>query len=419
MKTDYIHDFRALASDFDLNITEKCISLNGHRDFELVSCPFLSKADFVYPETGDYASKGNTFKSLLRYYCSNNKYSNDFIFNALEYTDREITENMKFRIPIFKPAGNRSFSNAVFLLHGLNEKHWTKYLPWALRIMEETDSPVILFPIAFHMNRAPEAWSSPRDMIRVAAERKKFVDEGGETSFVNAAISHRIQFAPHRFFSSGMQTYYDIIRFIDETRLGSHPFINKNCRFDFFSYSIGASLTEVLLTSNFNSYFSDSKAFLFCGGAALDTADPVSRTIIDKEAYVELFSWLGSLFESVTDMGRRVKEIFFQELPEIVNFKSFLFYDKMQQHREASLKRSGGMIMETGLEKDTVFPPETTSRTLKGFKGDIDIKTERLDFPYQYCHEEPFPLTEGDREAVNRGFDEVFTIASDFFNKSA
>ena len=419
MKNDYINDFKALSAEFDLNSTAKTIEINGHSSFELISCPFSSNAGFVYPESGDYSSKGSTFTSLLKFYCQNNKYSNDFIFKALENSDKNVKENMKFRIPILKPAGNRSFSKAIFLMHGLNEKHWEKYLPWALHLMEETDSPVILFPIAFHMNRAPESWANPRDMMRVASERKKFVGNGAETSFVNAALSHRIQFAPHRFFSSGMQTYYDVIKFIDEIKTGGHPFLNKNCSFDFFSYSIGTTLTEVLLTSNYNNYFEDSKAFLFCGGAALDTAAPVSKTIIDSEAYTELFSWFGSLFESVTDMSRRVKEIFFQELPEVQNFKSFLFYDKMQLFRESALRRSNGRIRELSLSKDVVFSPESTSKTLKGYNGDINILTESMDFPFEYRHEDPFPLLEDQKNSVNSSFNEVFSRASSFLNKTA
>jgi hypothetical protein len=322
-------------------------------------------------------------------------------------------------IPIFKPAGCRSFDHAIILLHGLNEKHWDKYLTWALRLMEETGAPVILFPIAFHMNRAPEVWGSPKDMIRVAAERKKLVRNSADTSFLNAALSHRIQFAPHRFFSSGMQTYYDIIQFVTEIRMGAHPYLSSSCRFDFFGYSIGASLTEVLMTSDHNGFFSDSKAFLFCGGSALDTTSPVSKTIIDSEAYNELFGWFGTLFDSVSAIGSRVKEIFSQDLPEVLNFKSFLFYDRMQSFRESALSKAGERISQLSLDKDSVFTPESARRTLNGFSGNINIRTENLDFPFIYRHEDPFPLLKDSQAEVTAGFDEVFAKASQFLTKSA
>lgn len=418
MQTDYSKDFTALSGIFDLKNTCETVSIPGHKPFEVLSSPFTSFADFVYPESGDYSAKGSTFTSLLKAYCNNNEYSNDFIFNALKNSDRNVTENNNFRIPIFKPSGSRNFSRAIFLLHGLNEKHWNKYLPWALKLMEETDSPVIMFPIAFHMNRAPEAWARPRDMMKVAAERKRFVPDSSDTSFLNAALSSRIQFAPHRFFSSGMQTYYDIISYIDEIRSGAHPFLKRGSKIDFFSYSIGASLTEVLITSNHNNYFDDSSAFLFCGGAALDTADPVSKTIIDDAAYTELFSWFATLFETVSGLRRRVKEIFFQDLPEVLNFKSFLFYDRMQSFRESALKLSRGKFRGLGLEKDSVFPPAATSKTLNGFSGDIEIKAESLDFQFEYRHEDPFPLLKDETKEVNSCFEEVFAKAGNFLNRS-
>ncbi len=419
MKTDYINDLKALSDTFNLNVSAQSASIPGHREFEILSCPFRSTASFVYPESGDYGGQGGTFTALLKYYIGNNRYSNDLVFHGLENSDRDIKENICFRFPVFVPAGLKSGKRAIILLHGLNEKHWDKYLPWALKLMEETGSPVIMFPIAFHMNRAPEAWGNPRGMIKVAEERKHFVPEGSETSFLNAALSHRIQFAPHRFFSSGMQTYYDIINLVSEIRTGAYPFLDRNCGFDFFSYSIGASLAEVLVTSSFEGCFDDSRAFLFCGGAVLDTAAPVSKTIIDGAAYVELFRWLGGLFESVSDLSRRFREIFAQGLPEVLNFKSFLFYDRMQSFRESSLRKSAERINGVSLKKDNVFTPDATSKTLNGFSGDIGIKTVSLDFPFDYRHEEPFPADTKIRVDVNEAFEEVFSRAGDFLNKSA
>ena len=68
--------------------------------------------------------------------------------------DSLITENIRFTYPVIIPAsgyGNR----AIILLHGLNERSWIKYYPWAERLARELKRPVILFPISFHMNRSP------------------------------------------------------------------------------------------------------------------------------------------------------------------------------------------------------------------------------------------------------------------------
>ncbi|MBI9105822.1 MAG: hypothetical protein JEZ04_03700 [Spirochaetales bacterium] len=419
MNNNYVEDFKTLSQLFDISKSSTIVNIEGHKEFEIQSLPFTSASDYVYPDTGDYSGKGSAFTSLLKYYVENNQYSKDLIFGTLEKSDKQVHENSHFRIPVFKPSGPAVFDRATILLHGLNEKHWDKYLTWALRLMEDTGSPVILFPIAFHMNRAPKAWGNSKDMIRVAAERKKLVCNSTETSFLNAALSHRIQFAPHRFFSSGMQTYYDIIQFANEVRMGANPYLSKNCRIDFFAYSVGASLAEVLMTSNQNGFFDESRAFLFCGGAALDTAAPVSKTIIDSEAYNELFSWFGSLFNSASDIGKKVKGIFFQDLPEVLNFKSFLFFDKMQSFRESALKKAGNRISGISLNQDSVFTPESTNRTLNGFSGDININTENLDFPFAYRHEDPFPLLRANQIDVNSSFNRIFSKVSNFLNKSA
>ncbi len=414
MKTDYNNDFISLTKNFSVNSGKSHIKLDGHIPMEFLSLPFKSSATWVYPENNDYTENNSSFNSLLRYYCSNNRYSNELIFNNLEKPDSAIEENSRFRIPVFKPE-KCDGSRFIILLHGLNEKMWTKYLPWAFSLAEQTGHPVLMFPIAFHMDRAPEVWAKPREMHHVADERKKIVPLENETSFINAALSHRIQFAPHRFFSAGMNTYYDIIELIDDIRQGAYPFINRNAVPDIFSYSIGASLSEVLITGNSRNFFDESKLFMFCGGAALDTANPVSKTIIDGEAYRELFRWLKTLFSSVFDFSRQQQNIFSLDNQETRCFKSFLFFDRMQSFREEALKKVSKQIKGLCLLKDRVFPPDITAQTLNGENADIGINFIQTDFPFEYRHEDPFPLTMDDKEAVNFSFQQTMSQAADFF----
>ena len=85
---------------------------------------------------------------------------NEFMNN----NDKLISENRSFSYPVFAP--RRADSNKViFLLHGLNERSWLKYLAWAYNLADQTDSYVILFPISFHINRSPASWKDPRTMI--------------------------------------------------------------------------------------------------------------------------------------------------------------------------------------------------------------------------------------------------------------
>ena len=83
-------------------------------------------------------------------------------------TDRFIRENTDFKYTVFAPKSNEKFSNAILLLHGLNERSWEKYLPWAEYLCKETGKPVILFPIAFHMTSVVrQLWEQNTDVVMV------------------------------------------------------------------------------------------------------------------------------------------------------------------------------------------------------------------------------------------------------------
>ena len=88
-------------------------------------------------------------------------------------TDKNIAENFSFEYPVFTPSGKPKQGEAILLLHGLNERNWNKYLPWAEFLCLNTGKPVILFPIAFHINRAPVTWSNPRNLISLLNLRKE------------------------------------------------------------------------------------------------------------------------------------------------------------------------------------------------------------------------------------------------------
>ena len=75
-------------------------------------------------------------------------------------TDDRIQENKSFSYAIFTPSGRKKNNEAIILLHGLNERTWEKYLTWAEYLTHTTGKPVILFPIAFHMNRTPGLWAN-------------------------------------------------------------------------------------------------------------------------------------------------------------------------------------------------------------------------------------------------------------------
>lgn len=381
-----------------------------HQALELRSFQFESTNTEVYPSE-DYGESGTLFRALLRYYLDENSFSNKFIFHHLQLADRGIEVNNSFQYHIIKPKSSGPFSGAVLLFHGLNEKSWKKYLPWAERLAENTERPVILFPTAFHMDRAPQSWSNPRSMIPVARERKKLFPELDSVSFVNAALSHRIQFAPHRFITSGLHSFFDVRDLAAFIRGGYHPLFSEGASIDLFGYSIGASLAELLMLSDPDNLFADSKAFLFCGGSTLDLATPVSKTIIDGEAYQELFNFFHRLFGDIGSLGQHLLDLAGRCMRELEWFKSLLFIDRLKALREGRLKQVANRLAAATMKRDRVFSPEAVRTTLGGDKGVIPIRVTEHDLPCDYSHEAPFPEAAAGNPEVARVFEEIMDSA--------
>lgn len=178
------------------------------------------------------------------------------------------------------------------MFHGFNEKYWSKYLPWAKYLADKTGKAIVMFPIAFHMNRAPAIWSDTREMYNVSNQRKQRHPEIISSSLSNVAISTRLHNKPQRFIWSGLQSYYDVMDFIEIVKDGKHPAIHKDASIDFVSYSIGTFLGEIVMMSNKNGYFSNSRYVTFCGGAVFNRISPVSKFILDSEANVSLYSFV-------------------------------------------------------------------------------------------------------------------------------
>lgn len=381
-----------------------------HTALEVHSYRFDSPNTEVYPEE-DYSQNGSLFRALLRYYLDENSFSDKFLFHHLQLADRSIQENNSFQYHIIKPKAPGPYSGAILLLHGLNEKSWKKYIPWAESLAAKTERPVILFPTAFHMDRAPQSWSDPRSMIPVARERKKLFPELDSISFVNAALSHRIQFAPHRFITSGLHSYYDVRDLTAAIRSGRHPLFTTGASVDLFGYSIGASLAELLMISDPDTLFSDSRAFLFCGGSALDLSTPISKTIIDGEAYRELLKFFDRLFGDLGSLGDHLLNLAGRCMRELEWFKSLLFIDRLKALREGRLQQVAHRIAAAVMKQDRVFSPQAVATTLTGDNGAIPIRVSEYEPSWDYSHEAPFPDSEWQNSEISRVFEEIMESA--------
>ncbi len=333
---------------------------------------------------------------------------------VLDVADAMVSENREFTYHVFQPTSSGKSSDMILLLHGFNEKNWNKYLPWAARLLEITGKTVVLFPMAFHMNRAPAAWSDARLMRAVSNLRKEQFPDIMHSSLLNAAISTRLHTNPQRFIWSGLQTFEDVRDFVVSCRNGEHPLFEKNCTVDIMAYSIGGFLSEVLLLCNPDGLFSETRLFMFCGGPVFNRISPVSKFILDSEANVRLYSFLVEHLESHLRHDAKLYEQLNDSSESGVAFRSMLNYKKMADFRETRFRRLADRISAIALTRDEVIPPYEVENTLKGRNRGIPIRVETMDFTYPYKHEDPFPALAGISKEVDAAFHAVFETVGTF-----
>jgi hypothetical protein len=404
---DYYDLFRFLKRA--VNYDDDRIDLDGR--VRVVNRSFRSRHDWILSGETDYVcpAHGVTLREPDPYVPGQG-----LVGEILDLHDSLIPENREFRYHVFTPSGGRPAREAILLFHGFNEKYWHKYLPWAYELTVRTGKCVVLFPITFHMNRAPMAWSDRRLMHRVCELRKHAYPAVLGSTLSNAAISTRLQGRPQRFFWSGLQSYYDVRQLIDEIRGELHPMIAPEARFDIFAYSIGCLLAQILLMSDSTGVFQDSRLCLFCGGAVLNRMSPVSKLILDSECNVALYSYAVEHLESHLRTNERLRHFLGTAHPEGVHFRSMLNYNVLRREREEQFRRLGPRLFAIALEGDLVIPAYEVRNTLQGAARNLPARVEVLDFPYLYKHEDPFPAVEGMRAEVDRAAAQMSGLAADF-----
>lgn len=404
----YADTFQLLKSLFDQSADT--VEIPGH-SVRMVNCTFHSTGETVLPGARRYLCDTHGVE-FLEADPAGQEDSFSWNVEGLAVADVRSRNNSEFRYTIFKHKREEKSHSVILLLHGLNERYWNKYLPWALRLVELTGSSVCLVPIAFHMNRAPAEWSSPKLMKAVARDRQIRFPSVVSSSFANAAISTRLQSIPQRFVWSGVQTYNDIIQLVQEIRCGAHPHIAENARIDAFAYSVGSFLAEIMFMSNRDGLFSDSRLFMFCGGPTFDRMYPVSKYIIDSEALICLYSFFVEHLENECKRDRRLAHYFHEGHTSGLYFRSMLSNRRLKEVREKRLREISSRLMAVAVKQDEVVQPSEVLNTLNGDFRDIPVPVRILDFPCRCSHVNPFPVQKADPDEVNRSFDQVFDLAS-------
>ncbi|MDO9153661.1 MAG: DUF6051 family protein [Paludibacter sp.] len=325
--------------------------------------------------------------------------------NEFSVFDDHVCENEHFQYPVFTFLQYNKHKNAILLLHGLNERYWNKYLTWAEYLCLKTGKPVILFPIAYHINRSPLSWTNPRILKSIIDMRREKNGEDRSLSYANIAFSERISENPRRFYNSGRQSIDDITALLTDIKSGKHPLFDENTHIDVFAYSIGAFLSQIAFMVNPMNLFSDSKLFMFCGGGIFSEMFGQSRSIMDKMAYEKLYKYYAEEFavekESLIPYDKAL-EAFNSMLNPLNNTKErFGFFEKMK-HRMAGIS----------LKRDKVIPYHGV---IEAVGAQAAKQIELNDYDYDYTHENPFPILKKDKlHVVNEAFNNIFSKAACF-----
>ena len=325
--------------------------------------------------------------------------------------DYLIRENRSFLYPVYVPSEIKNLRSCIILLHGLNERNWDKYKDWAKYLCVHTGKPVILFPIAFHINRAPSAWGNPRSMALVMEKRKKEAGNPGSLSFANAALSNRLTEEPYRFYSSGRQTIDDVTNLARQIRDGKHPLFPNGTTIDIFGYSIGSFLAEIMLMVNPQKLFSDSNLFIFCGGAIFRYMYGESKYIMDRLAYERLLQYYCDDWIVPITRTQSRKKTGLDKLQEA--FTSMITPEVHREHRESFFSKWKNRIAGISLIKDKVMPYSAVEACMGSrLAGEC---FEVMDFPYEYSHESPFPSNgKVDENTLRNSFLKVFSKSAVF-----
>lgn len=342
-----------------------------------------------------------------------NNFSSDVeSIDLLNKGDSGFPENNNFSYPVFTPEDTSS-NKVILLLHGLNERSWVKYLVWAYWLAKNTESYVILFPISFHINRSPESWKDPREMSRFMKFRNSTVGSIEMSSFANIALSNRLTESPLRFFNSGYQTTTDITKLLSTIKSGQHPVIPESSNINIFAYSIGAFLAEIILMGNPEGLLSKSKLFIFCGGSVFSNMKGSSKLIMDSLAFQKIYDYYLNEFEE-TVKGHSPLSDFLKFSQIGMAFRSMIDLGRLKSFRENILNKLKNQIRTITLTNDKVIPSAGVVATLRARK--VNSSVEVWDFPYDYSHENPFPIMSPQfRDTVDQCFEKVFREAKHFF----
>lgn len=343
---------------------------------------------------------------------------------ALDGTaDCDITANLDFRYPFLRALSKgpqEKSKHLVVLLHGLNERSYSKYVPWAFQLWRNTGAAVALFPLSFHVNRVHPPWGRS---LEAHLSRRRQVPGNENVHPYNCVLSERLERHPERFFWGGVESYGDVVELVRGIRAGQHPYVAADAQVDLLGYSAGGYLALGLMLGNQDGLFEKSRCVLFESGAAMRSTHLSSRLIMDMSCEVALMK----LYVRFT--SRLANERLAHWLADHEEgrwFRALFGEEKERPRLEARLKELAPRLLAISNTTDEVIPAGAVFNTLRGKHRDTGVRVEELTLG---VHEHPFVcpdyeqrdrrfITEFIDEAVlGKGFQQFIDVSAALFKR--
>jgi hypothetical protein len=301
-----------------------------------------------------------------------------------DLVDVSIEENIHFRYPLLRDHYTGPLKRSkelLILLHGLNERSFTKYIPWAYQIWAQARMPVLLFPISFHINRVRRAWGGTQQ----ERYHHRMAIPGNELSHrFNAVISDRLHAHPERFMWGALQSYYDILDIVAMIRDNRHPHFEPDTRIDLMGFSAGGYISLALFLENAHRWFDDSRAVIFASCAAVRDVNLASPLILDHAAEMALMKLFVKYREKL--MTPRLAH-WFTAHSEGRWFDAFCGLMPDRTLLEPRLREVAPRLLGIANANDQVMTPGAMMNALQGRRRDTGVPIKELILG---IHENPF-----------------------------
>jgi hypothetical protein len=248
--------------------------------------------------------------------------------------------------------------------------------------------------------------------------RKKHFSDIREASVVNLALSERLTEYPQRFYSSGLQSIKDLISVIRQIKKGDHPLFEAGTTTDIFAYSISCMLVQALMISNPEGILDQSKIVFFAGGSLFSGMKGVSRFIMDSVAFKTVHRFYT---DAVTKRSGFLNHLPLAGIERDFGkaFRSLIIPGKFAKEREQTMAGFGKNLMVIALQNDRIMPVAGI-REATGEKFFRSKQFRIVHFPYDYTHENPFPVLYNKiNHQVENAFMSVYEPALDFYSSES